>query len=127
MKKRFSSFLAGAASALLLAALCTTALAASGKISYNFVNVSLDGEAKITAGQTITAANGQQVPGSILYTDDAGGKTNYLPIRTISELLGVEIGYDSAAKTVLLGGPQTPAGACVWMTAPCSLRARGTA
>lgn len=103
MKKRFSSFLAGAASALLLAALCTTALAASGKISYNFVNVSLDGEAKITAGQTITAANGQQVPGSILYTDDAGGKTNYLPIRTISELLGVEIGYDSAAKTVLLG------------------------
>lgn len=103
MKKRFSSFLAGAASALLLAALCTTALAASGKISYNFVNVSLDGAAKITAGQDITAANGQQVPGSILYTDDAGGKTNYLPIRTISELLGVEIGYDAASKTVLLG------------------------
>lgn len=104
MKKRFSTFLAGMASALLLAALCTTALATSGKISYNFVNVSLDGETKITAGRNITAANGRQAPGSILYTDEAGGRTNYLPIRTISELLGVEISYDSAKKTVLLGG-----------------------
>jgi len=85
-------------------ALClTTVLAASGKVSYNFANVSMDGTQKITAGQDITAANGQKIPGSILYTDAAGGKTNYLPIRTISELLGTEIGYDSASKTVLLG------------------------
>lgn len=103
MKKRLSSFLAGAVSALLLAALCTTALAASGQVSFNFAGVSVNGETKITAGQTITAANGQSVPGSILYTDAAGGKTNYLPIRTISELLDVEVGYDSATRTVLLG------------------------
>ena len=56
------------------------------------------------------AANAQKIPGSILYTDAAGGKTNYLPIRTISELLGVEIGYDSAAKTVLLGKQRVPGG-----------------
>ena len=97
------SFLSGAAAALALAACLTTALAASGKVSYNFSNVSLDGTRKITAGQDITAANGQKVPGTILYTDAAGGKTNYLPIRTVSELLGVEIGYDSASKTILLG------------------------
>ena len=29
--------------------------------------------------------------------------TRYLPIRTISELLGVKVGYDSATRTVLLG------------------------
>lgn len=103
MKKRISSFTSGFFAALALAACLTTALAASGKVSYNFANVALDGQQKITAGQDITAANGQKVPGSILYTDEAGGKTNYLPIRTISELLGVEIGYDSASKTVLLG------------------------
>ena len=39
---------------------------------------------------------------AILYTDEKGGKTNYLPIRAISELLGVEIKYDSATKTVRL-------------------------
>lgn len=107
MKKRISSFTSGFFAALALAACLTTALAASGKVSYNFANVALDGTQKITAGQDITAANGQKIPGSILYTDEAGGKTNYLPIRTISELLGVEIGYDSATKTVLLGKQPT--------------------
>ena len=103
MKKRIVSFASGFFAALALSLCLTTALAASGKVSYNFANVSMDGTQKITAGQDITAANGQKIPGSILYTDEAGGKTNYLPIRTISELLGVEIGYDSASKTVLLG------------------------
>lgn len=101
--KRIGTFWGGFATALALSACLTTALAASGTVSYNFANVALDGTQKITAGQDITAANGQKVPGSILYTDEAGGKTNYLPIRAISELLGVEIGYDSASRTVLLG------------------------
>ena len=99
-----ASFFSGAATALLAVSCLTTALAASGKVSYNFANVALGGETKITAGADITAANGQKVPGTILFTDAAGGKTNYLPIRAVSELLGVEIGYDSAVKTILLGG-----------------------
>lgn len=107
MKKRIAPFFSGFFAALALTACLTTALAASGQVSYNFSNVALDGQRKITAGEDITAANGQKVPGSILYTDAAGGKTNYLPIRSVSELLGVEIGYDSATKTILLG--QQPA------------------
>ena len=114
MKKRVSSFLAGAATALALTALATSALAASGQVSFNFANVALNGETKIAAGSTVTAANGQQVPSSILYTDAVGGKTNYLPIRAISELLGVEIGYDSATKTVLLGEQPVTASETVW-------------
>ena len=111
MKKRFPSFLAGAATALALTALTASALAASGQVSFNFAGVALDGETKITAGSDITAPNGQRVPGSILYTDETGGKTNYLPIRTISELLGVEVGYDSASRTVLLGEQTVPSAA----------------
>ncbi len=111
MKKRFPSFLAGAAAALALTALATSALAASGQVQFNFAGVALNGETKIAAGSDITAPNGQQVPGSILYVDEAGGKTNYLPIRTISELLGVEVGYDSASRTVLLGEQTVPSAA----------------
>ncbi len=103
MKKRIPSFLAGALTMALALTLTTTALAASGQVTFSFANIALDGETKIAAGTTITAANGQEVPGSILYTDAAGGKTNYLPIRAICDLLGVEIGYDSAARTILLG------------------------
>lgn len=111
MKKRLPSFLAGAATALALTALATSALAASGQVQFNFAGVALNGETKIAAGSDITAPNGQQVPGSILYVDEAGGKTNYLPIRTISELLGVEVGYDSASRTVLLGEQTVPSAA----------------
>lgn len=103
MKRNMPSFLCGFACAALTLALGTSALAASGQVTFNFANVSVDGRTAITAGNTITAANGQSVPSSILYTDAAGGKTNYLPIRAISELLGVEVDYDSATKTVLLG------------------------
>ena len=109
MKKRLPSFLAGAATALTLTVLTATALATSGQVSFNFAGVALDGETKITAGSDITAPNGQRVPGSILYVDEAGGKTNYLPVRAISELLGVEVGYDSATRTVLLGEQTVPA------------------
>lgn len=101
MKKR-TSFLASVFSTLLVLALGTTALAASGKVTFSFSNIALNGETKIAAGSNITVANGQKVPGSILYVDEAGGKTNYLPIRAISELLGVDIDYDSATKTVHL-------------------------
>ena len=116
--KNFSSFLGGVLTVLLVAGCLNTALAASGKVSYNFSNVALGGETKITAGQDITAANGQKVPGTILFTDAAGGKTNYLPIRAVSDLLGVEIGYDSATKTVLLGKqPAAPASSASAFTA----------
>ena len=111
MKRRVLSFLAGAAAALALTALTATALAASGQVQFNFAGVALNGETKIAAGSDIIAPNGRQIPGSILYVDEAGGKTNYLPIRTISELLGVEVGYDSATRTVLLGEQTVPAAA----------------
>ena len=88
MKRRVLSFLAGAAAALALTALTATALAASGQVQFNFAGVALNGETKIAAGSDIIAPNGRQIPGSILYVDEAGGKTNYLPVRTISELLG---------------------------------------
>ena len=58
MKKRFSGFLSGCVTTVAALALGTTVLAASGQVTFNFANVSLDGETKITAGATITAANG---------------------------------------------------------------------
>lgn len=108
MRQNRVSFVSGLVTGALLLTLGTTALAASGKISFNASHVALNGERRITAGQMITAPNGQKVPGTILYVDEAGGKTNYLPIRAVSELLGTEIRYDSATKTILLGSAPAP-------------------
>ena len=110
MKTRRSAFLSGCLTTLLLLTLGTSVLAASGQISFNVCSVAVDGETEITAGSAITASNGQQIPSSILYTDAAGGGTNYLPLRTISQLLGVEVGYDADTKTAYIGQwPETAA------------------
>ena len=99
MKKRFSSFLAGALTALMLPALAPPALAASGKISYNGASVTVGGAAQ--AAGDITTAEGQ-APGSIQFTNAAGNVTHYLPLETIGQLPGVDAAYDPAAKTVKL-------------------------
>lgn len=99
MKQRIPSFLAGVVTTALLASLATTALAASGKISYNGASVTVGGAAQ--AAGDITTAEGQ-APGSIQFTDAAGNVTHYLPLETIDQLPGVDAVYDPAAKTVKL-------------------------
>ena len=73
MKKKILAYFSGVFATVLVLTMVTTALAASGKATFNFVNVSLRGERKIAAGADITVANGQKVPSSILYTDEKGG------------------------------------------------------
>lgn len=99
MKRRVPSFLAGVLTTLLVAAMTTTALAASGAISYNGATVTVGGTAK--AAGDITTANGQ-APGSIQFTDAAGNVTHYLPLETIDQLPGVDAAYDPVTKTVKL-------------------------
>ena len=66
MKKKILAYFSGVFATVLVLTMVTTALAASGKATFNFVNVSLRGERKIAAGADITVANGQKVPSSIL-------------------------------------------------------------
>ena len=50
-----ASFFSGAATALLAVSCLTTALAASGKVSYNFANVALGGEIFVSPPRTTLA------------------------------------------------------------------------
>ena len=65
MKKKILAYFSGVFATVLVLTMVTTALAASGKATFNFVNVSLRGERKIAAGADITVANGQKVPSSV--------------------------------------------------------------
>lgn len=103
MKKKLTSILAGFTTAVLTLSLCATALAASGQVEFNRAGISLFGTDQVRAGESFTAPNGQQVPSVITYVDGAGGKTNYLSVRQISELLGLEINWDGAKNRVNFG------------------------
>jgi len=83
----------------LIFGMCIGATAAGGLeaisayLAYN-TSVKLDGET-----QLLYDGNGKQV-----YPINYQG-TTYLPIRAISSLLGLDVNWDGATKTVLLGNP----------------------
>ena len=101
--KKYGSFAAGMVAMLLVFSLVGGASAASSRVEYNRAGISLFGEDKVLVGENYKAPNGQEVPSVITYVDVTGGKTNYLSIRQISELLGIEVRWDSLKKRVNLG------------------------
>ena len=108
MKKlNLRSFFAGLLTATLLFAVITTALAASGSITYNGINLTVDGKTILSKGEYLELASGEKVPSSILYVDQAGGGTTYLPMRYLAELLGMSVTWDQATGTTDLKNRQT--------------------
>jgi hypothetical protein len=90
--KKYHSFTAGVVATLMAVSTVGTALAASSRVEYNKAGISLFGENKVLTGESYKAPNGQDVPSVITYVDETGGKTNYLSIRQISELLDASVG-----------------------------------
>ena len=108
MKKlNLRSFFAGVLTATLLFAVITTALAASGSVTYNGINLAVNGKAVLSKGEYLELASGEKVPSSILYVDQAGGGTTYLPMRYLAELLGMSVTWDQATGTADLKNRQT--------------------
>lgn len=101
--KRIQGFVLGVLATVLVVSLTTTALAAGGYISFNRVNIRHNGTQIGAAGEDYVLDNGCVAPYSLSYTDEKGGNTTYLPVRKVSELLGVDIGWDGATKTVTIG------------------------
>ena len=56
-KRNLASFFAGVMTVLLTFGCLTSAMAASGEVTYNFANVTLNGEKKISAGSDIAVDN----------------------------------------------------------------------
>lgn len=108
MKKlNLRSFFAGVLTATLLFAVITTALAASGSVTYNGINLAVNGKAVLSKGEYLELASGEKVPSSILYVDQAGGGTTYLPMRYLAELLGMSVTWNQATGTADLKNRQT--------------------
>lgn len=105
--KRLSTFAAGMAAMAILITVVTPAFAAENQITFNRVGIRTFGEQRVTVGGSYTAPNGQKVPSSITYTDAAGGKTNYLSVRQICELLDATVSWNAAANSVDIAAPKS--------------------
>ncbi len=99
--KKLRPFLSGMLAMAMIVSLTGTAFAAAtGQVSFNQIGIRLFGESKVTAGESYKAANGQEVPSVITYTDAAGGKTNYLSVRQVSDLLDAEVSWNAENNSV---------------------------
>lgn len=106
-KSRFKYFIAGMAAATACFAIMATALAVSGNMSFNSVNVLMNGVSVFQKGDSLDLYSGQEVPASIIYLDENGGGTTYLPVRWLSENLGVPITWNQETGTVEIGESYT--------------------
>lgn len=103
--RRFAAFSAGMATMAILVTAIIPASAAGNRIAYNQVGIRTFGEQRITAGEPYVAPNGQKVPSSITYTDATGGKTNYLSVRQICELLDATVAWNAEENSVDIAAP----------------------
>lgn len=100
--KKLSSFIAGVMTTVLLLALFVPSFAASTlqtiEVVTNGVNISIDGNiiSKIGEGY-VREGTESEICSSISFQG-----TTFVPIRRVSEILGINVDYDNNTKTVLL-------------------------
>ena len=102
-KEKITSFLSGVVSCTLVLGLVTTALAATGNVSFGRVNVRLNSKEVFAQGDELRTDAGRAIPSSITYTDETGGDTTYVPLSYLSRLLDTPVSWDQASRTVKLG------------------------
>lgn len=106
--KRLSTFAAGMLAMAMLGTLAEPVSAAGEKFACNQVGIRIMREQQVKAGETWTAPNGQQVPSTITYTDAAGGRTNYIAVSRLSELLDADVSWDEETGSVDIGVSPDP-------------------
>lgn len=67
------------------------------KVNFNSINLSLNGYEAGVKDSNYRLSNGDWVPFSMVYKG-----TTYLPLRKISEILDVKVGWDNTSRTIML-------------------------
>ncbi len=102
MTKPVKMFVLGFITAWLI----TTPLSAFAdtiQVSLNSVHIDLNGAMVAVKGQSYALGNGAVTPFSLNYNG-----TVYLPVRKLSEMLGMNISYNGASSTISISSRNTP-------------------
>lgn len=100
--KKISFFFAGMAVSMLLCLCVTTALAVSGAVSFNQVNVTVNEIPLFNQGEPITTSAGTAVPSTITYTDEQGNPTHYVSVRALGDAFGMPVNWDGDTNSANL-------------------------
>lgn len=101
--RRLPAFASGMLAMALLVTLAEPVSAAGEKFACNQVGIRVMRKQQVKTGESWTAPNGQQVPSTITYTDAAGGRTNYIAVSRLSELLDADVSWNKETGSVDIG------------------------
>lgn len=79
---------------------CGSVAATKEAFKYNKINVSVNGMTKIKNDVPFIAPNGREVPATISYQDNSGGVTNYISVRKVAEILGLDVAWNEKTQNV---------------------------
>jgi hypothetical protein len=106
IKQNFVPFCAGMVSAVVLTTCVTGAVAATAGISkWNAINIEVNGEPVLEADKNLTTDYGTSIPSSILYVDETGGGTTYIPIRIFTEMMDLSTAWDGEESVLDIALP----------------------
>lgn len=97
------SYIKGVITGLLIGAVifAVPAIAENIDALFNYVRINVNGVDKMQWGDNITLSDGTETPSSILYNG-----TTYLPMRNLSETLGLKVYWNGDSNTVSVTGAQ---------------------
>lgn len=88
---------------MLAMSLIGSAAAASEKVQFNTMGVSLFRQSQIKAGEDYSTGKGQKIPSVISYESSAGETVHYLPVPLLSDYLNMNICASEKDHSILLG------------------------
>ena len=109
--KQARAFLGGMTVSLLICLCATSALATTvttTQLSFNEVGVSFNSKGILPKGENLYTESGNAFPSTILYTDENGNGTTYVPIRVLTEALHLDTSWMQSRSqlNVTLSGDQ---------------------
>ena len=100
--KHLKAFFSGALAMALAFALTGTALAAAGKLRVGTGGVVVMDRVTLAPGQAYKA-EGEDIPGYVVYEGPSGKAHNYVPVEMVADYLDIPSGWSGKRNSVVLG------------------------
>ena len=104
MKKSLLPFVCGVMVTLVGVGTAAATTGFVGELRFNTANFVINHETVFASGENLTTEAGAEIPASIFYVDENGGGTNYLPLRAITQELGLPVEWKNGTVYMEVDG-----------------------
>jgi len=94
LKNKLLPFLCGVLTTVICIGTVFAGSTLAGTVTFNSADFFINGNRILASGENMMTENGASVPTSVLYTDENGGGTYYIPVRELAQKLSIPTTWD---------------------------------